>query len=162
MANKVAAGEMDARQHRLHERRCRAWASRSTGAASSHCDPSYYKWNQWLFTRLFRKGLAYKKTGVVNWDPVDQTVLANEQVIEGAAGAPARRSRSAKSDVLPQDHRLRRGSPQVARRAAGWPEQVKLDAEELDWTLGRRPGGLNIKSKIKSACSGCSPLAPTP
>src|SRR6266436_6312864 len=47
------------------------------------CDASYYKWNQWLFTRLFKKGLAYKKTGVVNWDPVDQTVLANEQVIEG-------------------------------------------------------------------------------
>src|ERR1041384_4474886 len=47
------------------------------------CDTSYYKWNQWLFTRLFKKGLAYKKTGVVNWDPVDQTVLANEQVIEG-------------------------------------------------------------------------------
>src|SRR6185369_8545101 len=47
------------------------------------CDPSYYNWNQWLFTRLFRKGLAYKKTGVVNWDPVDQTVLANEQVIDG-------------------------------------------------------------------------------
>jgi len=47
------------------------------------CDPSYYKWNQWFFTRLFRKGLAYKKTGIVNWDPVDQTVLANEQVIDG-------------------------------------------------------------------------------
>src|SRR6188472_2504406 len=47
------------------------------------CSPSYYKWNQWLFVRLFKKGLAYKKTGVVNWDPVDQTVLANEQVIDG-------------------------------------------------------------------------------
>ncbi|HVS27278.1 MAG TPA: leucine--tRNA ligase [Burkholderiales bacterium] len=47
------------------------------------CEPEYYRWNQWLFLRLLEKGLAYKKTGVVNWDPVDQTVLANEQVIDG-------------------------------------------------------------------------------
>ncbi len=47
------------------------------------CDPSYYKWNQWLFLRMREKGIAYKRTGVVNWDPVDQTVLANEQVIDG-------------------------------------------------------------------------------
>ncbi|HET7687791.1 MAG TPA: class I tRNA ligase family protein, partial [Candidatus Macondimonas sp.] len=47
------------------------------------CDPSYYRWEQWLFTRLFEKGVIYKKAGVVNWDPVDQTVLANEQVIDG-------------------------------------------------------------------------------
>ena len=47
------------------------------------CDPSYYKWNQWLFLRMLEKGIAYRKTGVVNWDPVDQTVLANEQVIDG-------------------------------------------------------------------------------
>jgi leucyl-tRNA synthetase len=47
------------------------------------CDPSYYKWNQWLFLRMLEKGIAYKKTQVVNWDPVDQTVLANEQVIDG-------------------------------------------------------------------------------
>jgi len=47
------------------------------------CKPDYYKWNQWFFLRLLEKGLAYKKTGVVNWDPVDQTVLANEQVIDG-------------------------------------------------------------------------------
>ena len=47
------------------------------------CDPSYYRWNQWLFLRMREKGVAYKKTGVVNWDPVDQTVLANEQVIDG-------------------------------------------------------------------------------
>ena len=47
------------------------------------CDPQYYKWNQWLFLKMLEKGIAYRKTQVVNWDPVDQTVLANEQVIDG-------------------------------------------------------------------------------
>ena len=47
------------------------------------CEPDYYRWNQWLFLRMLEKGVAYLKTGTVNWDPVDQTVLANEQVIEG-------------------------------------------------------------------------------
>jgi leucyl-tRNA synthetase len=47
------------------------------------CTPEYYRWNQWLFLRMLEKGIAYKKTGVVNWDPQDQTVLANEQVIDG-------------------------------------------------------------------------------
>ncbi|MHB8426943.1 MAG: leucine--tRNA ligase [Acidiferrobacterales bacterium] len=47
------------------------------------CRPDYYRWNQWLFLRMRERGIAYKKTGVVNWDPVDQTVLANEQVIDG-------------------------------------------------------------------------------
>ncbi|MGH8278482.1 MAG: leucine--tRNA ligase [Gammaproteobacteria bacterium] len=47
------------------------------------CDPKYYRWNQWLFLRMRERGLAYKTSGLVNWDPVDQTVLANEQVIDG-------------------------------------------------------------------------------
>jgi leucyl-tRNA synthetase len=47
------------------------------------CDPDYYRWNQWLFLKMLEKGIAYRKTQVVNWDPVDQTVLANEQVIDG-------------------------------------------------------------------------------
>src|SRR5665811_1079683 len=47
------------------------------------CTPEYYKWNQWLFLKMLEKGIAYRKTQVVNWDPVDQTVLANEQVIDG-------------------------------------------------------------------------------
>ncbi|MDE2369791.1 MAG: leucine--tRNA ligase [Burkholderiales bacterium] len=47
------------------------------------CDPGYYKWNQWFFLKMLDKGIAYKKTQIVNWDPVDQTVLANEQVVDG-------------------------------------------------------------------------------
>jgi len=47
------------------------------------CNPDYYRWNQWLFLKMLERGIAYKKTGTVNWDPVDQTVLANEQVIDG-------------------------------------------------------------------------------
>jgi leucyl-tRNA synthetase len=47
------------------------------------CKPDYYRWNQWLFLRMLEKGIAYQKTGIVNWDPIDKTVLANEQVIDG-------------------------------------------------------------------------------
>src|SRR3569832_654933 len=47
------------------------------------CTPQYYRWNQWLFLRMLEKGIVYRKTGVVHWDPVDETVLANEQVIDG-------------------------------------------------------------------------------
>src|SRR5256885_17196764 len=52
------------------------------------CSPRYYRWNQWLFLRMLEKGLVYKKTGTVNWDPVDQTVLANEQGIDGRGWRP--------------------------------------------------------------------------
>ncbi|MET0067274.1 MAG: leucine--tRNA ligase [Candidatus Thiodiazotropha sp.] len=58
------------------------------------CTPDYYKWEQWLFTELYRKGLVYRRNAVVNWDPVDQTVLANEQVIDGRgwrSGVPVER-----------------------------------------------------------------------
>jgi leucyl-tRNA synthetase len=66
------------------------------------CDPSYYRWNQWLFLRMLECGIAYKKTGVVNWDPVDKTVLAN---------AHRRADREARDpDVLPAHHGLRRGA----------------------------------------------------
>lgn len=47
------------------------------------CSPEYYRWEQWLFVRLFKKGVIYKRSGTVNWDPIDQTVLANEQVVDG-------------------------------------------------------------------------------
>ena len=60
------------------------------------CTPEYYKWNQWLFLKMRERGVAYRKFGTVNWDPVDQTVLANEQVIDGRgwrSGAPVRQPR---------------------------------------------------------------------
>ena len=102
------------------------------------CRPEYYKWNQWLFTRLFRKGLAYKKTGVVNWDPVDQTVLANEQVIEGRGW---RTGAVVEKREIPM-YFLRITSYAEELLAAldelpGWPEQVKL--MQKNW-IGKSEG----------------------
>jgi leucyl-tRNA synthetase len=102
------------------------------------CRPEYYKWNQWLFTRLFRKGLAYKKTGVVNWDPVDHTVLANEQVIEGRGW---RTGAQVEKREIPM-YFLRITSYAEELLAAldhlpGWPEQVKL--MQKNW-IGRSEG----------------------
>jgi leucyl-tRNA synthetase len=102
------------------------------------CDPSYYKWNQWLFTRLFKKGLAYKKTGVVNWDPVDQTVLANEQVIEGRGwrtGAVVEKREIPMYFLRITDY----AEELLAALDAlpGWPEQVKL--MQKNW-IGKSEG----------------------
>jgi len=102
------------------------------------CSPDYYKWNQWLFTRLFRKGLAYKKTGVVNWDPVDQTVLANEQVIDGRGwrtGAPVE-----KREIPMYFLRITAYAEELLAaldHLPGWPEQVKL--MQKNW-IGRSEG----------------------
>src|SRR5687768_3984561 len=102
------------------------------------CKPEYYKWNQWLFTRLFKKGLAYKKTGVVNWDPVDQTVLANEQVIEGRGwrtGAVVE-----KREIPMYFLRITAYAEELLTALdglPGWPEQVKL--MQKNW-LGRSEG----------------------
>ena len=66
------------------ESSCRAWGFAIDWSRElATCQPDYYRWNQWLFLRMLEKGLAYRTTGTVNWDPVDQTVLANEQVIDG-------------------------------------------------------------------------------
>ena len=102
------------------------------------CKPDYYKWNQWLFTRLFKKGLAYKKTGVVNWDPVDQTVLANEQVIEGRGwrtGAVVE-----KREIPMYFFRITAYAEELLAALddlPGWPEQVKL--MQKNW-IGKSEG----------------------
>jgi leucyl-tRNA synthetase len=102
------------------------------------CNPDYYKWNQWLFTRLFRKGLAYKKTGVVNWDPVDQTVLANEQVIEGRGWRTG--ALVEKREIPMYFFRITKYAEELLGALdgmAGWPEQVKL--MQKNW-IGRSEG----------------------
>ncbi|WP_147695010.1 leucine--tRNA ligase [Vogesella mureinivorans] len=90
------------------------------------CKPDYYRWEQWLFTRLFQKGIIYKKNGVVNWDPVDQTVLANEQVVDG---------RGWRSGALVEKREIPMYYFAITKYADellndldkldGWPEQVK-------------------------------------
>ena len=90
------------------------------------CKPDYYRWEQWLFTRLFKKGLIYKKTSSVNWDPVDHTVLANEQVIDGRgwrSGALVE-----KRDIPMYFMRITQYAEELLAdldQLEGWPEQVK-------------------------------------
>jgi len=102
------------------------------------CKPDYYKWNQWLFTRLFKKGIAYKKTGVVNWDPVDQTVLANEQVIEGRGWRTG--ALVEKREIPMYFLRITAFAEELLAaldKLPGWPEQVKL--MQKNW-IGRSEG----------------------
>jgi leucyl-tRNA synthetase len=102
------------------------------------CKPEYYRWEQWLFTRLFEKGLIYKKTASVNWDPVDQTVLANEQVIDGCgwrSGAPVE-----KRDIPMYFFRITEYADELLQgldQLPGWPEQVKT--MQANW-IGKSHG----------------------
>jgi leucyl-tRNA synthetase len=102
------------------------------------CTPDYYRWNQWLFLRMLEKGIAYKHTGVVNWDPVDQTVLANEQVIEGRGwrtGAPVE-----KREIPMYYLRITQYAEELLadlEKLPGWPERVKL--MQANW-IGRSEG----------------------
>ena len=102
------------------------------------CRPDYYRWEQWLFTKLYEKGLVYKKNAMVNWDPVDQTVLANEQVIDG---------RGWRSDALVERKEISQWFMKITDYApelldeldtlTGWPEQVRT--MQRNW-IGRSEG----------------------
>jgi leucyl-tRNA synthetase len=103
------------------------------------CDPSYYKWNQWLFLKMLEKGIAYRKTQVVNWDPVDQTVLANEQVIDGKGwrtGAVVEK-REIPGYYLKITEYAQELLDHVEHKLPGWPERVKLMQE--NW-IGKSEG----------------------
>lgn len=103
------------------------------------CDPSYYKWNQWLFLKMLEKGIAYRKTQVVNWDPVDNTVLANEQVIDG---------RGWRSNALVEKREIpgyylritdyaEELLDSVKNKLSGWPDRVR--AMQENW-IGKSEG----------------------
>ena len=108
------------------------------------CDPTYYKWNQWLFLKMLDQGIAYRKTQVVNWDPVDQTVLANEQVIDGrgwrtGALVEKREIPGYYLDITRYvqellDH-VQIGNPKATLN--GWPDKVRLMQE--NW-IGKSEG----------------------
>ena len=114
------------------------------GREVATCDPGYYKWNQWFFLKMLDKGIAYKKTQVVNWDPVDQTVLANEQVIDG---------RGWRSNALVEKREIPGYYLAITQYAdellagvtdpahpdylSGWPERVRLMQEH--W-IGKSSG----------------------
>ncbi|UQB43170.1 leucine--tRNA ligase [Thiomicrospira microaerophila] len=139
MQNKVAPaawtyGNMDYMRNQLQQLGLGYDWSREVAT----CSPDYYRWEQWLFTKLYEKGLVYRKLSVVNWDPVDQTVLANEQVIDGKgwrSGAPVERKEIAQwflkitdyADELLQD----------LDQLEGWPEQVKT--MQRNW-IGKSTG----------------------
>jgi leucyl-tRNA synthetase len=112
------------------------------------CSPDYYRWEQWFFTQLYEKGLVYKKTSVVNWDPVDQTVLANEQVIDGKgwrSGATVERREIPQwflritdyADELLND----------LEKLPGWPDAVRT--MQANW-IGRSEG-VEVDFKVEGS-----------
>jgi leucyl-tRNA synthetase len=117
------------------------------------CRPDYYRWNQWLFLRMLEKGIAYRTTGTVNWDPVDKTVLANEQVIDGRGW---RTGALVEKREIPMYY-LRITSYAEELLGAldslpGWPERVKL--MQANW-IGRSEG-LELEFEVEGG--GAEPL----
>ncbi|ODU42923.1 MAG: leucine--tRNA ligase [Thiobacillus sp. SCN 63-374] len=120
------------------------------------CKPDYYRWEQWLFTRLFEKGVIYKKMASVNWDPVDQTVLANEQVIDGRgwrSGALVE-----KRDIPMYFFRITQYADELLTgldALPGWPERVKT--MQANW-IGKSTG-VRFAFKIPAAGDKTAPHA---
>ncbi|MCP4272414.1 MAG: leucine--tRNA ligase [Gammaproteobacteria bacterium] len=110
------------------------------------CDPEYYRWEQWFFTKLVDKGLVYKKNAIVNWDPVDLTVLANEQVIDGKgwrSGAEVERKEIPQWFMKITDYAQE--LLDELENMDNWPEQVKT--MQQNW-IGRSEG-TNLRFGVK-------------
>src|SRR4051812_39888435 len=138
MANKVPPAKWTWDNIAYMKKQCQAmgWAIDWTRELAT-CSPDYYRWNQWFFLRMWEKGIVYKKTGVVNWDPVDMTVLANEQVIDG---------RGWRTGALVEKREIPMWYMRITQYAdelldsldgLGWPEQVKQ--MQRNW-IGRSYG----------------------
>ncbi|ENO13334.1 leucine--tRNA ligase [Marinobacter nanhaiticus D15-8W] len=133
------------------------------------CSPDYYKWEQWFFTKLYEKGLVYKKMATVNWDPVDQTVLANEQVVDG---------RGWRSGALVEQKKIPQWFIKITDYAEellndldemdDWPEQVrtmqrnwigKSTGVELDFKLHDHDGALRVYTTRPDTLMGATYMA---
>ena len=133
------------------------------------CRPEYYRWEQWLFTRLFAKGLVYRKNSVVNWDPVDQTVLANEQVIDGCgwrSGAPVERREIPQwfMKITAYADELLDGLDGLD----GWPDSVKTmqrnwigrsDGVEIDFAVEGETDALRVYTTRPDTLMGATYMA---
>ncbi|MGB0691244.1 MAG: leucine--tRNA ligase [Pseudomonadales bacterium] len=136
------------------------------------CDPDYYRWEQWFFTRMFRKGLVYKKAAWVNWDPVDQTVLANEQVIDGRgwrSDAPVERRELAQWFVKITDYaeELLNNLDKLNE----WPDKIKTmqrnwigrsEGIEIRFPLQAGAGTLDVYTTRPDTLMGATYLAVAP
>ena len=133
------------------------------------CRPEYYRWEQWLFTRLLEKGLVYRKNSVVNWDPVDQTVLANEQVVDG---------RGWRSGAIVEQREIPQWFLKITDYAdelladleqlTGWPEAVRTmqsnwigrsEGLEIDFPLAEGDGSLTVFTTRPDTLYGVSYVA---
>ena len=138
--NKVAPAKWTYENIAYMKQQCQAmgWAI-DWSREFATCDPEYYKWNQWLFLKMLEKGIAYKKTQVVNWDPVDQTVLANEQVIDGRgwrSGAPVEK-REIPGYYMGITQYAEELLDCVSNKLSGWPVSVR--AMQENW-IGKSVG----------------------
>jgi len=128
------------------------------------CDPEYYKWNQWFFLKMLEKGIVYKKTQLVNWDPVDQTVLANEQVIDGKgwrSGALVEK-REIPGYYMAITNYAEELLDCVANKLTGWPASVRAMQENwIGKSVGVRFAFQHTIEALTSADKSPSPL-PSP
>src|SRR5699024_790932 len=137
----------------------------------STCDPEYYRWEQWFFLKLYEKGVIYRKNGIVNWDPVDQTVLANEQVING---------RGWRSDALVERREIPMYYFKITDFAdelladldilkGSWPEQVRTmqanwigKSEGMEVTFTYEGGQFNVFTTRPDTLMGVTYVAVAP